>query len=161
MSAADDHAGSDRDLLALAQDYLERAGWDVERHPDEALLRTVTESRDGTWTCYVRAREPEQQLVFYSVHPRSAPPARRADIGEFLHRVNYGTIVGNFELDCDDGEIRFKTSIDAEGEALTDVQLEKLATFNVRSMSQYLPLVDAVIDGTATPCEAMEQVDAL
>lgn len=161
MTAADDSAAADRDLLALAQDYLERSGWDVERHPDEALLRTVTESRDGAWTCYVRAREPEQQLVFYSVHPRSSAPARLAEVAEFLHRVNYGTIIGNFELDCDDGEIRFKTSIDAEGESLTDVQLEKLATFNVRSMSLYLPLIDAVIDGSATPGEAMEQVDAL
>jgi hypothetical protein len=98
--------------------------------------------------------------VFYSVHPRSAPPARLSEVGEFLHRVNYGTIVGNFELDCDDGEIRFKTSLDVEGEALSDVQLEKLATFNVRSMSQYLALIDAVIDGAATPREAMEQVDA-
>lgn len=160
MTGADEGMGSARGLLEVARDYLERSGWDVERHPDEPLLRTVTESRDGAWTCYVRAREPEQQLVFYSVHPRSAPPARLAEVAEFLHRVNYGTIVGNFELDCDDGEIRFKTSIDVEGEDLTDVALEKLATYNVRSMSQYLALVDAVIDGTATPRAAMEQVDA-
>ena len=160
MTGADEGKGSARGLLVVARDYLERSGWDVERHPDEPLLRTVTESRDGAWTCYVRAREPEQQLVFYSVHPRSAPPTRLAEVAEFLHRVNYGTIIGNFELDCDDGEIRFKTSIDVEGEALTDVGLEKLATYNVRSMSQYLVLIDAVIDGTATPRAAMEQVDA-
>jgi hypothetical protein len=161
MTGAGEGVDSGRDLLEVARDYLERSGWDVERHPDEPLLRTVTESRDGTWTCYVRGREREQQLVFYSVHPRSAPAARLAEVAEFLHRVNYGTIVGNFELDCDDGEIRFKTSIDAEGEEVGDVQLEKLATFNVRSMSQYLALIDAVIDGTATPRGAMEQVDAL
>jgi len=148
------------DLLALARAYLEGSGWDVEQHPDEPMLRTVAEAPAGVWTCYVRARADEEQLVFYSVAPRKAPEATRAAVGEFLHRVNYGTIIGNFELDCDDGEIRFKTSIDVEGEALADVQLEKLTTFNVRSMGRYLPLIEAVGDGTATPLEAIERVDA-
>jgi hypothetical protein len=159
MTGAGDGTDSGRDLLEAARDYLERSGWDVERHPEEPLLRTVTESRDGTWTSYVRAREGEQQLVFYSVHPRSAPPEQLAEIAEFLHRVNYGTIIGNFELDYGDGEIRFKTSLDVEGEALTDVQLEKLTTYNVGAMGRHVPLIGAVIDGTLTALEAMEQVD--
>jgi hypothetical protein len=159
MTGADPTPDSGRDLLARARAYLELSGWDVEQHPDEPLLRTVAEAPAGVWTCYVKAREDEEQLVFYSVAPRKAPEPTRAAVGEFLHRVNYGTIVGNFELDCDDGEIRFKTSLDVEGEALTDVALEKLTTFNVRSMSRYLALIDQVIDGTLTARQAMEQVD--
>ena len=160
MTGSDAAAGSDRGLLARARAYLEVSGWDVEQHPDEPLLRTVAEAPAGVWTCYVKAREDEEQLVFYSVAPRKAPDATRAAVGEFLHRVNYGTIVGNFELDCDDGEIRFKTSLDVEGEELTDVALEKLTTFNVRSMGRYLPLVDQVIDGAVSPLEAIARVDA-
>src|SRR5205085_1923662 len=129
------------------------SGWDVEQHPDEPLLRTVAEAPSGVWTSYVRARADEDQLVFYSVAPRKAPAATRAAVGEFLHRVNYGTIIGNFELDCDDGEIRFKTSLDVEGEELTDAQLEKLTTFNVRSMGRYLALIDQVIDGVVSPLD--------
>lgn len=160
MTAGDAAPDADRDLLALARAYLEGSGWDVEQHPDEPLLRTVAQAPAGVWTCYVRSRVGEEQLVFYSVAPRKAPEATRAAVGEFLHRVNYGTIVGNFELDCDDGEIRFKTSLDVEGEELTDVQLEKLTTFNVRSMGRYLPLIEAVGDGTTTPLEAIERIDA-
>jgi hypothetical protein len=160
MTGAGEDTDSGRDLLEVARDYLERSGWDVERHPDEPLLRTVTESRDGTWTSYVRGREREQQLVFYSVHPRSAATARLAEIAEFLHRVNYGTIIGNFELDYGDGEIRFKTSLDVEGEPLSDAQLEKLVTFNVGSMGRHLALIADVIDGILAPLEAMAQVDS-
>lgn len=160
MTGSDATAGSDRDLLARARAYLEGSGWDVEQHPDEPLLRTVAEAPAGVWTCYVKARADEEQLVFYSVAPRKAPETTRAAVGEFLHRVNYGTIIGNFELDCDDGEIRFKTSIDVEGEALTDVQLEQLTTFNVRSMGRYLALVDQVMDGVVSPLDAIARVDA-
>lgn len=160
MTAGDAAPTPDRDLLALARAYLEGSGWDVEQHPDEPLLRTVAQAAAGVWTCYVRARAGEEQLVFYSVAPRKAPEPTRAAVGEFLHRVNYGTIIGNFELDCDDGEIRFKTSLDAEGEELTDVQLEKLTTFNVRSMGRYLPLIDEVIDGVVSAPDAIARVNA-
>lgn len=160
MTGGDATPNAARDLLVRARAYLEVSGWDVERHPDEPLLRTVAEAPAGVWTCYVRAREDEQQLVVYSVAPRAAPQATRAAVAEFLHRVNYGTIVGNFELDCDDGEIRFRTSLDVEGEELTDVQLEKLMTFNVRSMGRYLALIDQVIDGVVTPLAAIALVDA-
>lgn len=30
---------------------------------------------------------------------------------EYFCRANYGLILGNFELDCDDGEIRFKVNV--------------------------------------------------
>lgn len=148
------------DLLALARDYLERSGWDVERYPEEPLLRTVAEARAGVWTCFVRAYAAEEQLVFYSVAPRPAPASTRATVAELLHRLNFGIIIGNFELDCDDGEIRFKTSLDAEGEPLSDAQLEKLTTYNVGSMGRYLEIIDAVIEGSLTPLEAVVQADA-
>ena len=39
-------------------------------------------------------------------------------IAEFLTRTNYSMIIGNFELDFADGEIRYKTSIDVQGDFL-------------------------------------------
>ena len=41
-------------------------------------------------------------------------------MAEYLHRANYGLRVGNFELDYDDGEIRYKTYIDADFTEITD-----------------------------------------
>jgi len=35
-------------------------------------------------------------------------------VNEFLTRANYGLNIGNFEMDFQDGEIRFKTAIDVE-----------------------------------------------
>lgn len=38
-----------------------------------------------------------------------------ARISEFIHRANYGLIRGNFEIDMNDGEIRYKVCTDCDG----------------------------------------------
>ena len=48
------------------------------------------------------------------------------EIAQFLTPANYGTLIGNFELDFKDGEIRYKTSIDVEGDRLTPALIKRL-----------------------------------
>jgi len=45
--------------------------------------------------------------------------SKRGAVAEFINRANYGIIIGNFEMDFADGEIRYKTSIDVQGDKLT------------------------------------------
>lgn len=152
------HDGADRDLLAIVLAYLQRADWDVEQQPDRRQLRAAVEGPSGRFDCFVRVHDAEQQIAIYSICPRHAPPGTRAATGEFLHRLNFGMILGNFELDHDDGEIRCKASLDVEGEPLSDAQIARLLDVSVLSMSRYLPLLEAVADGTMTPLQAMEHV---
>ena len=68
-------------------------------------------------------------------------------MAEFITRVNYGMVLGNFEMDYDDGEIRFKTSIDLEGAMLTDDLVKPLVYANCLMMDKYLPGIMQVISG--------------
>lgn len=149
---------ADRDLLAIVLAYLQRSDWDVEQQADRRQLRAAVEGPSGRFDCFVRVHDAEQQIAIYSICPRHAPSATRAATGEFLHRLNFGMVIGNFELDPDDGEIRCKASLDVEGEPITDVQLAKLLDVSVLSISRYLPLLEAVVDGAMTPLQAMEHV---
>jgi hypothetical protein len=47
-------------------------------------------------------------------------------VAEFLTRANSGMVIGNFELDFADGEIRYKTSIDVEGDKLSYAIIKRL-----------------------------------
>ncbi len=66
-------------------------------------------------------------------------------MAEFLTRANYGLIIGNFELDFGDGEIRYKTSLDVEGDRLSQASIKQLVYTSVLTMDQYLPGIEAVI----------------
>src|SRR5262245_30076481 len=50
----------------------------------------------------------EHRFVFYIDFKEKALPAARRDVAEFIARANYGIIIGNFEIDFEDGTVRFK-----------------------------------------------------
>jgi hypothetical protein len=93
--------------------------------------------------------------VFYSVCPLAAPESKRTAIAEFIARANYGMLIGNFELDFTDGEIRYKTSIDVQGDFLSFELIKQLVYANVTMMDEYLPGIMSVIDSDVSPVDAI------
>jgi hypothetical protein len=67
--------------------------------------------------------------------------------------------LSNFGLDYTDGEIRYKTSIDVEGDRLTPALIKRLVFTNVAMMDQYLPGIRAILEHNATPEEAIRLVE--
>jgi hypothetical protein len=122
-------------------------------------LLTAFQDENGKWTCYAKARVEQQQFVFYSVCPVNAPENKRLAIAEFLTRANSGMIIGNFELDFADGEIRYKTSIDVKGDFLSFELIKQLVYANVTMMDEYLPGIISVIDGDVLPKDAIAQIE--
>ena len=62
-------------------------------------------------------------------------------------------------MDFNDGEIRYKSSLDFEDETLTP-QLIKLAVYPaVQTLDRYLPGLMAVIYGGKTPAEAVAEIE--
>jgi len=68
-------------------------------------------------------------------------------------------IIGNFELDFADGEIRYKTSIDVKGDFLSFELIKQLVYANVTMMDEYLPGIISVIDGDVLPKDAIAQIE--
>ena len=74
-------------------------------------------------------------------------------------QLDYGMTIGNFELDYTDGEIRYKTSIDVEGDQLTSALIKNLVYTNVRMMDEYLPGITAVIEAGVSPEEVIWAIE--
>jgi len=101
---------------------------------DSAVLSMEYEGENGRWPCYAQAHGDQDRYVFYSVIPVTAPEDRRIAVAELLTRANYGMLIGNFELDLDDGEIRYKTSIDMEGVVPTSPEDRSVSTLLWKSL---------------------------
>jgi hypothetical protein len=133
--------------------------WPYMPLESEPILRVPFQGSNGQWLCYAQAREEQQQFVFYSVCPAMVPAELRPAMAEFVTRANYGLIIGNFELDYRDGELRYKTSLDVEGADLNSELLRSLVYANVAMMDHYLPGIMAVLYGNVSPEEAITQVE--
>jgi hypothetical protein len=140
--------------------FFDEDDWEYNSLEGLPILSLVFAGKSGKWVCYAQAREEQHQFVFYSVCPVNAPPNRRAAAAEFITRANYGMIIGNFEMDYDDGEIRYKTSLDVEGIGLTAPLAKHLVYANVIIMDQYLPGILAVIYGNSSPQEEIKKIEA-
>ncbi|RME60536.1 hypothetical protein D6779_02000 [Candidatus Parcubacteria bacterium] len=95
-------------------------------------------------------QDDEEQVIFYSMIDDKAPEERRQAVAEFLTRANYGLRIGNFEMDFNDGEIRYKTSLDITNlnpDQVTDEMIAVLVTANLQTMNRYYPGIKKVIDG--------------
>ncbi|MCB9529439.1 MAG: YbjN domain-containing protein [bacterium] len=139
--------------------FFQSDDWPIQLVEGDQALRTAFRGESGQWTCYARVRGAHEQVCFYSVCPINVPEAQRGAVGEYLHRANYGMIIGNFEMDFSDGEVRYKTSLDVEGDRLTVALVRQLVIANVMMMDRYLPGLMAVTYGDVTPAAAIAEIE--
>lgn len=146
-------------LLDICTDYFRAGDWQFQLVADDNLIIATVLGNHGAWECRVYVEEDNELVMCYSVSPLFVSAQRIGAMAEFLMRANYGLPVGNFELDVDDGEIRFKTSIDIEDTNFDTVMLRNLVQTNVLQMDRYLPGIAAVENRTHTPAEAIKLVE--
>ncbi|NJN85625.1 MAG: YbjN domain-containing protein [Leptolyngbyaceae cyanobacterium SL_7_1] len=149
----------DKQMFDQLVNFFTSDDWSFTRLQGEPILYTAIKGNNGEWNCYAQIRADRSQFIFYSICPISAPEDSRSPIAEFLTRANSGIILGNFELDFEDGEIRYKTSIDVTDDFLSQALIKQLVYANVSMMDEYLPGIQAVIAGEATPLEAIQAIE--
>ncbi|BAZ78766.1 YbjN domain-containing protein [Sphaerospermopsis kisseleviana CS-549] len=140
--------------------FFKNDDWPFVQLSGQPALQIGFHGKNGKWNCYARAREEQQQFVFYSICPVNAPEQKRLAVAEFITRANSGMMIGNFELDFSDGEISYKTSIDVEGDRISSALIKRLVYANVMMMDEYLPGILSVIYGNVSPVDAITQIEA-
>ena len=115
--------------------------------------------QNGEVACFAQVRVDIQQFLFYGMLPVHVPEHMRGAMAEFLTRANYGLRIGNFEMDYMDGEVRFKSSLDFEGEALTANLIRNAIYPAVQTLDRYLPGALAVIYAGKEPAQAIADVE--
>ena len=144
-------------VLDATEKFFTEDNWNFERHPDRPVLRLPFVGKNGRWMCF--AQERNNQLLFYSVASVNAPEEKRPEIAEFITRANYGMAQGNFEMDYNDGEIRYKTCIDVDEGALTSTLIKPIVYVNCLMMDKYLPGIMAVLYANVAPADAVSKVE--
>lgn len=99
------------------------------------------------------------RFIFYLVLPGRVPRARRALAAEFLTRANAGLVSGNFEMDWDTGEVRFKSSVDARGAKLGRTLVRNVVSAAMHTLNGYDAAFVEVARGRLSPKAAIALVE--
>jgi hypothetical protein len=91
--------------------------------------------------------------------PIRVPDEDRARALDFLNRANYGRRNGAFELDPDEGEVRFRLSFDAAFAPLAPEMIGRLVGGAMWACEKYFPGLMKVIYAGQDPGEAIEEIE--
>jgi hypothetical protein len=146
-------------ILSAVEKFLKEDDWPYNLIEGRSVFKTGFEGKNGQFTCYAQERVEQDQFVFYSIFPVRAAENKINDVAEFITRANYGMIIGNFELDYSDGEIRYKTSVDVEDIHQIEPLVQHIMYSNVLTMDKYFNGLMRVLYGGIDPADAVEEIE--
>lgn len=147
--------------LETVEKVLTDVGWEPASTETDGVLR-VDFSTDGTPIIDALAdvRIDSERFVYYLNFRDRAPAKHRVETMEFVTRANFDLVIGNFELNLDDGAVRLKSSVDFTGVVLS----EKLVTNAIQSamdvVEVYADALVTVMRGEATAVQAIKATEA-
>lgn len=147
-------------IYELLTTWLRENDWTFDEVADEALVKLGYQGGNARWQCLLYAPERNERLLMYAVCPILVPEDKRPAMAEFLCRVNQGLVLGNFELDWSDGEVRYKTSFDANGAFEVQPLFPPCIHANLATAERYFPGLMAVVFSGQAPEEAVAACEA-
>lgn len=144
-------------LLERVGEYLAEKDWTYTLFDEDEYLAFNLRLRDGSARVFVQAWEGVgwSRLVVYVTYPTFVPLPRRSAVCEAITRINQTNILGNFELDMNDGEVRVRTTLESDlyiGEPMIDRAIRK----GLDLADQYQAALLAIAFGNASAQDVLE-----
>src|SRR5438552_65796 len=149
-----------RKLHQALTTYLREKGLSFREIGEMPILEVTYPMQACNYKCQAIPAEERNQLVFYTFCPLKAHTTRRLSVSEFITRANSELMIGNLEMNYEDGEIRFKTCIDLASSDLTPVLIDPVVEGSVRTMEFFLPKLMLVMYANVPPALAAAQAKA-
>ena len=150
-------------LLQVATQVFEEKDWNfaVQEHlcqQDVSVITCWLEGYNGGYGLIAILDDSKQQVIVYIKSVYRVPKNHRAKASEYLTRVNYGLIIGNFEMDYRDGEVMYKGSMDVSGGKLEPLMFHNLIGYTTTTMDRYHAGLVDVIYSDKSPSQIIDEV---
>ncbi|MCK6509476.1 YbjN domain-containing protein [Myxococcota bacterium] len=149
---------SESPLFSVALSFFEEDEWEYQRSSGEVLLMQFR-AEHALLRCVAQVEPTQEVFLFYSMLGVYVSEPKREKVALFLTRANYGMRVGNFEMDLEDGEVRFKTSFVASGAEATVEMVRRTVYYNLAMMDKYYVGLMRVVFADVTPEEAIHEIE--
>ena len=113
----------------------------------------------GTYRIFARVDANDSLFQVFGNSPVRVPEGARPAIAETVMRVNCGLKVGKFEMDFDEGELRFQATQILPEDDLDDKTIQRLIGTTMSMLNVYLPAILSVIYGNELPKDAVRQAE--
>jgi hypothetical protein len=141
------------------QQFMEMDEWNPQAVDGSSAFVCGFRGANGDQRVLAQVNVEREVLLVYAYAMVNVPEHRRSAMAEFVTRANYGMLLGNFELDLRDGEIRYKCSLGFRDVPLTHPMIAQCLYPAVQVMDQYLPGVLGVGFGDKDPDQVVTEIE--
>ncbi|WP_044302474.1 YbjN domain-containing protein [Rhodopirellula sallentina] len=125
--------------------YLDRGAIVYDQDAERGLFRMLFEGKHGDIRVMMIIDESMLQVF---THPANKiPESHRQLIAEAITRANYGLKLGNFEMDFEDGELRYQTALPLGDSFPEDDVIDHILYVGGAMIDRYVPAFLSIIYG--------------
>lgn len=139
--------------------HLEEQDVKYRANDDSRMVCADFQGEVGTYRLMAVVDEEGNLFQVLGLSHLRVPEGARPLIAEALVRANYGLVLGKFEMDFEDGELRFQIGQILIGGELPDEVIERSFTAAMAMLDRYLPAFLSVIYGNELPKDAIRTVE--
>lgn len=97
-----------------------------------------------------------ERFIYLLIFGERAGSAHREEVAKFLTRANFGLVIGCFEFNLDNGEIRFRSSIDFTSSDLTETLVRNSIRSSMDAVERYGDSIVKVLRGELDAVRALK-----
>ena len=152
---------ADQTSLDMVREWLRQQGWNPEFLEGRDMYRCQLSAKNGDISLYVRILNETQTLLCYGVPIIHVLEEFRDVAAEFVARANWGMLVGGFELDLDEGEIRFKSSLGFADTSLNPALIRNAVLPCLHTLDRYIPALVWVLEEGQDPAHVIDLMNEI
>lgn len=90
------------------EQYLTNDEWNYEFDEEREIIRCGINLRNRLKECRIIVDIDETKYLSIALISLNCDEEHRVELSKLLTMINYGLLIGNFEMDFSDGEVRYK-----------------------------------------------------
>ncbi|MHB0958865.1 MAG: YbjN domain-containing protein [Pirellulaceae bacterium] len=128
-------------------------------HDDAGVICVDFQGDVGTYRVVASVDKDGELFEVLGCAPVRVPEGARPSIAETIVRANYGLRIGKWEMDYEDGEIRYQVAHSLVEGLLEESIIARSFGAVMAALDRYLPAVLSVIYGNELPRDAIRSAE--
>ena len=158
IALADDIVPLKKSLFDRVADYLDANDWRYRAVRESAYFSMDCRIAEASVRVVLNVTEGDQlnRILTLSVYPVFVPENRRVAVLKAMNEINFSLVFGCLEMDPADGQVRFRTSVEADTD-ITGCMMDRVLHGNLAGADRHFAALMGATFSVAEP-EASNEI---
>lgn len=111
--------------------------WKFDFDKKNEIIKLEIPGINTRFHVFLLVDEKQESLLCNTYIKQKVPHSKRLEVCDFMNRANYELANGNFEMDIDNGEIRYRTFLDLADTEPSKDQIQNIVWTGIHGFDSY------------------------